>query len=431
MIDTVSLKIRFATFDGTGKGAWEIKRKDLFEHSDIENTPGKNWHLWNKNDKNKPNEYLPHVEIWNFNSGYYCTYALYIRFSVPKLLYGNNLLEVSERQFSDVCIMLRQKLELMGIDISLNTIKQAEVIQIHYSKNIVCYGIPVPLILKRLAMAKPPVGRMSIQKVSYRNAQQVIFHNKIREVCFYDKYQEVLSDAMMRKRLAWLFKREDLKNILRIEVRLNKKAALKTHFAPLREITFQIAFQKEYAKTALSEYWGRIYSSLQTVAGDFGAPEYLFEMLRQQGLSVDKCLREVALNALVRSIGFRNTQQMLRKSGKTSSPIYNWFNIFKTKTLPVVSPEYDFLKIINDELKQFKWLGKYSWGSRRRCLLNVAPLIAERLLTVAEAAKYAKIRERSLQKKLQNGEISGLRIGKLYRLRKEDFWALISCSRRS
>lgn len=427
MIDTVSLKIKVAGFDDIGKPAWEITRKDLFEHADIENTFGKNWHVWNKNDKNKPNEYLPHVEIWNFNSGYYCTYALYIRFSVPKLLYGNNLLEVNERQFPDVCIMLRQKLELMGIDISLNTIKQAEVIQIHYSKNIICRGIPVSLVLQHLALAKPPIGRMHIQKTTYLNSQQVIFHNKSREVCFYDKYQEILSDAKARNNLGWLFKREDLKNILRMEVRFNKKEALKTLFAPLREITFQLAFQEEHAKAALSEYWDRIYSSLQTVVGNFGAPEYLFEMLRQQGLSVDKCLREVALNALVRSVGFKNTQELLLQSDKTSSQIYNWFNIFKTKQLPVISSEYDFLKIINDELKQFKWLGKYSWGSRRRHLLNAAPLTSERLLTVAEAAKYAKITERSLQKKLQNGEISGLRIGKLYRLRKEDFWVLVSC----
>lgn len=430
MIDTVSLKIKVAGFDDIGKPAWEITRKDLFEHVNIENTPGKNWHLWNKNDKNKPNEYLPHVEIWNFYSSYYCTYALYVRFSVPKLLYGNNLLEVNERQFPAVCKVLQKKLEIMGIYISLDAIKQAEVIQIHYSKNIICRGIPVSLLLKRLAMAKPPIGHMQIQKTTYLNSQQVIFHNKSREVCFYDKYQEILSDAMMRNKLTWLFKREDLKNIFRLEVRLNKKAALKTHFAPYQTISFQMVFREEYARAALTKYWDAIYASLQTVAGDFGAPEYLFEMLRQQGLSVGRCLREVALNSLVHSIGYSNSKQMLQKHGCPLSQVNNWSNIFQTKELPVVASEYDFLKIINDELKQFKWLGKYSWGGRRRHLLNGAPLTAESLLTVAEAAKYAKITERSLQKKLQNGEISGLRIGKLYRLRKEDFRALISSSRR-
>ena len=426
MIDTVTLKIEAANYDNSGQSRWQVNNKELFTYCDVENTYGKNWHRWNKADKTKPQGYFPHVEIWNYNLKFCGTYALYVRFSIPKLLYGNNLFEVQDQQFNEACTVLRDKLATMGVTVSLAAIQQAEVLQVHYGKNIACYGVPVSLILKRLATAKPPVGRMDVQKVSYRNADQVTFHNRIREVCFYDKYQELLQDGFARKKLAWLFSRPDLKNLLRMEVRLNKREAFNKFFGGRSNVHFLDVFKKSIAQSVVIHYWKSIYNSVKTV--DFGSPEYMLEMLSsQQHLSLEVCLRAVALNALVCSVGYANTRQMLLRHSQKSVQIANWFRALEKRLQPVIPSEYDFLAMLNNELIQFKLLGKYSWGARRRLLLNAAPLFAEKLLTPAEAAKFAKVSERSLQKKLQSGVISCLRIGKLYRLRKEDFRALISC----
>lgn len=429
MIDTVTLKIEAVNYNNSEQSRWQVNNKDLFTYCDVEKTYGKNWHRWNKADKTKPQGYFPHVEIWNYNLKYCSTYALYVRFSIPKLLYGNNLFEVQDQQFNEACTVLRDKLATMGVTVSLVAIQQAEVLQVHYGKNIACYGVPVSLILKRLATAKLPVGRMDVQKVSYRNSDQVTFHSKIREVCFYDKYQELLQDVCARKKLTWLFSRPDLKNLLRMEVRLNKKEAFKQLFGGRTNLTFAEVFKKSIAQSVVIQYWKSIYKSCQTV--DFDAPEYVLEMLSsQQHLSLEVCLRTVALNALVCSVGYANARQMLLRHSQKSVQITNWFRVLEKRLQTVIPSEYDFLSMLHNELIQFKLLGKHSWSARRRLWLNAAPLLAEKLLTPAEAAKYAKVSERSLQKKLQSGVISCLRIGKLYRLRKEDFRALISCIRK-
>lgn len=425
MIDTVALKIEHTQWDQeSARIAWKVEKPELFEHADIEDYIGKNWHEWNNPDnKDRPGGYFPHVEIWKFIDRYNFTYSLFVKFSVPKLFHGNNLMEVNGSQFNAVCEELQQVLKVMGIEVDVSDIRKAEVLQVHYGKNLVCNGIPLPLVLKRLAVAKPPIARMDIQRVSFRNSSQVTFHNKTREVCFYDKYQELLADKNFPPEFNWIFGREDLKNILRIEVRLNKKTALARHFGK-GAIAFQKVFDETKAKSIILSHWEAVRKSLQTVVHDFGAPEYHFLMLQQAGVSIQQSLFAVALNALANSVGYREARSMVQRRCSKSSQVSNWMAKLSLVQPPVIQAEYDFLGIIDAELKAFKWLGRNCWA-RRKSLLKAAPLMAETLMTTEDASKYAKINKRVLQNKLKNRKISHLRIDKLYRLRKEDFLALV------
>lgn len=426
MMDTVALKIEHTQWDkGEAHSTWTVEKPELFEHEDIEDYIGKNWHMWNDPDnKDRPDGYFPHVEVWNFVGRYNSTYALFMRFSVPKLFHGNNLMEVNGSQFNAVCVKLQQTLKTMGIQVDVSDIRKAEVIQVHYGKNLVCNGIPLPLVLERLAVAKPPIPRMDINKVSYLNSSQVTFHNSTREVCFYDKYQEILQDKNFPKKLGWIFGRGDLKNILRMEMRLNKKSALTLHFGK-GAVSFQTAFDEAKAKSIILQYWKPVYESLQTAVYNFGAPEYHLLLLLQQGVSLPQSLFAVALNTLANSIGREKVRQLIKRCCNKSSQVSNWMAKMSLTKPPIIQSEYDFLRIIDTELRQFRWLGRFSWANRKS-LLNAAPLLGETLMTTDDASKYAKINRRVLQKKLQDEKISHLRIDKLYRLRKGDFWALVN-----
>lgn len=62
---------------------------------------------------------------------------LYIEFSIPKLLFGNNLYEVSETDFERVIDTLSNALGSLGIEVSITDLKNALVRKVHYSKNFI------------------------------------------------------------------------------------------------------------------------------------------------------------------------------------------------------------------------------------------------------------------------------------------------------
>ncbi len=423
MIDTVELKIVANKYDisGLSNQGWKVICPDLFSNPNVDHFVGCNWHKWNKRSQEQQlQDYYPHVEIHNFY-GYNACYWLLVRFSIPKLIYGNNLLEVTDTQFQMVCQTLQTKLQTMGIQVDIAAIRVAEVNKVHYGKNIVCYGIPVELVLERLAEAKPCIKGMDVQKTSFLNGRQLSFHSKTREVCFYDKYKELLSHKCKAKKLAWLFVRPDLKNILRIEVRLNKKASFTRHFKTTK-LTFQDIYSEQRSKEIILTYWNALYREVQFIPPVCYAPEYQLLVLSHTE-PLQKTLQFISLRGLVNSMGYAAAYKLLR----SLYPKDNISALFATlhHIPPLVLPaEYDLLRVIDTELKQFRWLGRYSWGLHRKLLKHKHPLTYQRLLTVKEAAKYVKVNERTLQKWLKERRVGCFQIGSEYRLRKEDLLAL-------
>ncbi|MBR3631611.1 MAG: helix-turn-helix domain-containing protein [Elusimicrobiaceae bacterium] len=422
MIDTVALKIDKYLDGSYGSIAWEVEQPDLFSNIDVASFSGSNWHKWNKRGQEKRlQDYYPHVEIWNF-SGYKSCYCLFVRFSVPKLIYGNNLLEVTDAQFNTVCQMLQTKLQTMGIKVDINAIRAASVNKVHYGKNIICYGVPVELVLTRLVAAKPCIAGMDVQKTIFRNGRQFSFHNKTREVCFYDKRQEVLQYHRKDTKLEWLFKRPDLKNILRIEVRLNKKTSFKRHFKST-DLTFQDVFSEQKAKEIITDYWDTIYKSVQFIPPMCYAPEYQLLAGPVTGV-LERDLELLGLRSVVNSMGYAAAYKLMSALYPKDKMPALFGKLQKNVPSLVLPAEYDVLRMIDAELKQFKWLGKHSWGLRQKLLRNKEPLTYQCLLTVKDAAKYAKVNERTLQKWLKEGRIGYFKIGNEYRLRKEDLFTL-------
>ena len=54
-----------------------------------------------------------------------------------------------------------------------------------------------------------------------------------------------------------------------------------------------------------------------------------------------------------------------------------------------------------------------------------SPLPAERLLTVAEIAHYARVSQRTVRRWIDKGQLNALRLGGRIRLRPEDFEAFL------
>lgn len=87
-------------------------------------------------DKEKQSgEYFPKVKLLEVIRPGGIQQLLYITFSAPKLIFGNNFNELENHHLGLVCERLSQRLRDMGIFVSPKTLQTANVSQIHYSKN--------------------------------------------------------------------------------------------------------------------------------------------------------------------------------------------------------------------------------------------------------------------------------------------------------
>ncbi|MCL1971475.1 MAG: hypothetical protein FWG57_00585 [Endomicrobia bacterium] len=146
---------------------------------------------------------------------------LYIEFSIPKLLFGNNIQEVCEKDFEIIVDKLLAELKEMGVSTTKEVIEQAIVKKVHYSKNFV---LPMPLscedVFGMVRESSFPRCKLLPSEKSYGN---VIFNSKSLRVLFYNKFEEVkqFPNHLLRFGIGE-------NRLLRVEIQYNKEYKIKS-----------------------------------------------------------------------------------------------------------------------------------------------------------------------------------------------------------
>jgi hypothetical protein len=189
-----------------------------------------------------------------------------IQFSAPKLIYKNNLDELSEGQFSTVLFALHDRLDRMGIKIALRDLENAAVSSVHYSRNVV---------LKDNYSAQYVIGelgkinlnkRFDFSRARFTNDGQCLYaHASTHEFVIYDKIADLDKDkkrSMDREQTAYQLsmfeKLKEKQEIIRFEVRLVQKKKMNSLFKQLglaESPTFKDVFSEEKSKKVLMYYW--------------------------------------------------------------------------------------------------------------------------------------------------------------------------------
>lgn len=263
-----------------------------------------------------------------------CSTALRIEFSAPKLLFGNNFDELKTNNFEEVLKVLHQKLEKMGVRVNLDILRQAKVIAIHYSKNIVLTDhTSCSMVLAMLARADV-TARLDLGQTDYRNGGHAIrYHANSFEVIFYDKVKDLQQSKISDKRAlerdnaiqVGLFNKIVLLSkqlqVLRMEVRLGKSAKIRALFGKLginSGLFFETMFSEVLSKKILEYYWNEIRSAAPTFcsATQFKPEQVLGFLVRQHGkLKAAKLLQLLGATLMVSSVGVRGTMAFLNSSG--------------------------------------------------------------------------------------------------------------------
>lgn len=164
-------------------------------------------------------------------------HVLYIEFSAPKLLYGNNFEELTDDDFVRLCSRLSMTLKEGGVNLSANGLRKCSVKAIHYGKNIILSdNFMLDCILRYLSKANLSLKQQE-RKTLYSDGGIAIHASTIpRAFCAYNKKKELISSRITEKgRLeddSWCqMEMLDALNgieVLRLELRLETKKAIRT-----------------------------------------------------------------------------------------------------------------------------------------------------------------------------------------------------------
>lgn len=262
---------------------------------------------------------------------------LKVEFSAPKLLYGNNVDELSEADFPQVLSRLQDRMKRMGAYVFTKHIEESAVTAFHPSKNfLLSDGFTASHVIGELNRIGLP-RRLDMSKVTFSNeGKSLQMYSIAHSLVFYDKVADLVKTkgrAVDKDRTVHqsnLFESRDLHSlpveILRMEVRLSKKQkmnAVLTRLGHTKDPTFRDIFSRRVCQSVLLDYWqsyvGNSYSFLLDQAS---APQATLRSMLKRGLKPKDAIYLLGLDALSRDtpgiIG-------LRENLSGSSSTRTWF----------------------------------------------------------------------------------------------------------
>lgn len=195
--------------------------------------------------------------------------SLRIEFSIPKLMYNNNLDEVCEKDFETVVRTLQTRLMDFAVMVSPTAIKDASASVFHPSKNILLSeGYTAHGVIKELQKSNL-TKRMDLNKSDFRNdGESMQCYTASHSLAIYDKIPDLKKPAKRaidKEQTAiqgFLFSQlnsfQNPVEILRVEVRITDKRKMNTllakHGFP-QYPTFQDIFREDICLSLVYAYW--------------------------------------------------------------------------------------------------------------------------------------------------------------------------------
>lgn len=266
-----------------------------------------------------------------------------IEFSIPKIIYNNNLDEVEENQFDEVVNALKNRLREMGIVATENAIKKARVSSVHYSKNIILEdGYTVNQVISEL-------NKIDLRKTFdfakarfINDGQSLYLHTTSHEFTIYDKLADMKKDKkraidkdqtmIQRTLFNQIEKKKILSEVLRFEVRLGKKVKMDSLLEKLgysKHMSFEELFKKEISQKVVTHYWETLITERNL--GLFTIQSSDKDILRSVYKAMPKIKpnRAIYLTGLLLLAKDGNGMRELRSILEKKSNSRTWFRIAK------------------------------------------------------------------------------------------------------
>lgn len=362
MLDTVILKIPIKIFTCiTNPGKFNPSA------STLENKRGYAKCINNPTAKDKrEGNYMPRLTLIRRGIKLF----LKAEFSAPKLIFGNNINELKDNDFSKVIDALQKKLKEMGVNLWKHQIEQAKVTSFHPSKNITIHnGYTASFAIRELS--KVDINKkLDIEKTSFRNNGEALqLYCNRHSLVFYDKIKDLnkpskraIDKDKTKKQLEILdyIKQEKTRpEILRMEVRLSKSKKMKEILDKVdfkKDITFKNIFNKNLCKSIVTMYWEEFCGQNSFLFSIDNKSQAIFQKLLAEypELKTSKAIKITGFALLCKDEegirGFRNIAEKYNSS-------FNWSYmkkyLEKLETEIFTKSKYGFIKDIEKQINSF------------------------------------------------------------------------------
>ncbi len=290
---------------------------------------------------------------------------LRIEFSAPKMLYGNNFVELrGYDDFLPVLSALHTALASMGIELSLETLKTANVSAIHYSKNILLERETPCFLLIREMEKLDLSAKLDLTQTDFRNSGQMVkYHASTYEIALYDKVKDLQQASTYGdKRCAEvdnanqldLLNTLKLPEVLRFEIRL-KSRKLKPLLAQIDHagpLTFQNLFNASLSRAILLHFWNQITDGLYLLNLNSDDPATLIARIKT-------AYPKKRQTSVMQLIGFVHTAEKLGIRGAKLHLGLNNQNFYRLKKdLKALdgthtTPRFSVLKAVKEQITEF------------------------------------------------------------------------------
>lgn len=206
------------------------------------------------------------------------SYVLNVELSLPKLFFGNNFYELTDKLLSDVVNELHRRLRnIYGLRIAPSRLMQAEVSRIDYAKNIVFTDrTPVSTIVG--AMATGDISKTyDVQKTNFKNGGLIYhIHANIIDIVMYDKVADLKQAKVSEKRSHEKYNQSQIKlidefdarknlSVARFEIRLSTKSKIRKELKAVDisdDLRFCHVFSADISRKILLRHWQKIVSQI-------------------------------------------------------------------------------------------------------------------------------------------------------------------------
>jgi hypothetical protein len=294
--------------------------------------------------------------------------VLKIELSLPKLMFGNNFAELRFKDFSALIHKLSAALADMGIETTAQELAQAPISGIHYSKNIIFTDGSIPYhYIQRIRESNIQLT-LDTNQTDYRNeGHGYKLHCNSYEVAFYDKIKDLEQANISDKRAfeddnelqMHLFKKFQKRTkkfeVLRMEVRLNKRAKIKQLFKKLKinaDVTFKKLFKPAISKKVLLHYLDEIECKrLLLLDYHVKSPQRLLVDLvfNNPDLTARQIMQAFGLKQALAEMNLRELRMMFGGKNKR-----NWYQLMAEAAKIKLPVTYAPLRSLRDMLEKFE-----------------------------------------------------------------------------
>ena len=205
----------------------------------------------------KEGVYKPRLTIRRRYDAGSVSIPLKIEFSVPKLLFGNNVDELAESDFETAIRRLQQVLLTMSIRTTADALRRAGVSALHVAKNVpLSSGYTASYVIKELSKVNL-TRKLDLSQTDFRNeGKSLQYYAASHFFVLYDKISDLNQSkgrAIDKEQLPQQFSlfeelREERLELLRMEVRLSNRIKLKSVLAAVDygdQPTFASVFKRD------------------------------------------------------------------------------------------------------------------------------------------------------------------------------------------